>query len=144
MSGNDRGGAPPDREAFARARGRWLQAIVGAADLSDADVRVGAAIVWKIGLKRGYAFPTVEALAAELHCGTRKVERSIAVLLGKGWLIQLRRGRAGVASEYTLDWPKWTVGASPRKDGGRGARVPGDGEGASQGTLPFEPEDIPF
>ena len=52
----------------------------------------------------GTGWASVEAIAERTHLGTATVQRARAWLIENGWLVILRRGRNGMASDYQLPW----------------------------------------
>ena len=131
------------RNLRAAARGRMLDALArsGKDGPGSTAFRICYLIVTRINLGKddGRAYPGRSLLAKEAGCSTDTVQRCVGLLLEGGWLIRPRVGAGGLASEYDIDWDRWTAaddGATTSSTGGRYAPPPAH---VDLSDLPFLP-----
>ena len=96
-----------DRKAFSAARWRFLDALARA-DVEHVEFRIAYLIVSRINQGQRWAYPSLETLAAEVGCSRSTAKRAIRSLVDGAWLVRHRIGSGKLASEYGIDWGRWS------------------------------------
>lgn len=93
-------------DAFTRERLNWLEAVAAEATLPVTAYRLAPIVALRyLNRSRGFAWPSLATLSADLGVGKKAILRAVEALEGHGLLSVVRSRGRGHANEYRLETP---------------------------------------
>jgi hypothetical protein len=106
IAGDGDGRPPPGagKSGFNFGRHRWLGRVARDEKLPGATLRV-AVLLWELqNAERGYAWPSLTYIAAQLKMHKSTVIRSLDALRRRGWITTAHRGGRHRTNEYRISF----------------------------------------
>jgi hypothetical protein len=114
----------------------WLLAVIKAPIQDGA--KVVATVMYTLMAEDGSVFRSIENLAADIGESKTTAKRKLQSLVDSGWLLLVKRGGGGRASEYIAVWPENSghhlAPVGPDQSEGTGATSGGIGASSCQNS----------
>lgn len=98
-------------------RDRWSRDVITAKRLPSSTRLFLSSVLSRHMRASGFVSRSRDALAAEMGCGIRTIDRHFTRALDVGWLVQIRPGYLGHTAEFEASWPDEMRGSMSDRSG---------------------------